>query len=319
LETTDRLITYKKQTEYHIPVLLDESVEGLKIKPFGIYVDATFGGGGHSRAIIDMLNDKGKLFAFDRDADSEANAIDDQRFTFVRGDFRFMSNFLRYHGVGAVDGIIADLGVSSHHFDDSTRGFSFRYEDATLDMRMNNRAGMTAADVINNYDAERLAELFYRYGELTCSRKMAAALVAARSIEPVVSVSRLMSVLAPFKGKEPANRFLAKAFQAIRLEVNGEIEALEEFLFQTPQLLKPDGRLVVISYHSLEDRLVKNFIKTGTIDGQADTDIYGNRSAPLKPIGKPVTPKASETAANPRSRSAKMRIGEKQTINKNII
>lgn len=298
-------------TTYHIPVLLKPSVDGLNIRPDGVYVDVTFGGGGHSREILSRLGENGRLLSFDQDEDAERNIVADPRFTFVRSNFRYLHNFLRYYDVEQVDGILADLGVSSHHFDDSERGFSFRFE-GKLDMRMNKRAGMTASDVVNTYDEERLADLFYLYGELKNSRKLAAALVNARGMQKIETIGHFLDVIKPLFGRERERKELAKVFQALRIEVNQEMEALKEMLQVAIQALRPGGRLVVITYHSLEDRMVKNIMKTGNISGKMEQDFYGRIQAPLKVVNnKVIVPTEEEVERNPRSRSAKLRIAEK--------
>jgi len=303
-------IMSEKGLKYHIPAMFKESLDGLDIRPSGVYVDVTFGGGGHSRGILAGLGNDGRLYGFDQDADAERNIVDDGRFTFVRSNFRYLSNFMRYHGVGEVDGILADLGVSSHHFDDETRGFSFRF-DSDLDMRMNNRAGKTAADVLNMYTEEQLANVFYLYGELKLSRKIASVIVSRRVTAPFKSVSDLLEILAPFCGREKEKKFLAQLFQALRIEINQEMQALRELLEQSLTLLKSSGRLVVITYHSLEDRLVKNFFKTGNFEGRVDQDIYGNIPSPFRSICKMLVPSDEEIESNPRVRSAKLRVAEK--------
>ncbi len=298
-----------------MPVLLGQSVDGLDIRPDGTYVDLTYGGGGHSREILSRLGPQGHLLGFDQDEDAERNAICDPRFTFVRSNFRYLLNFLRYYGVGKVDGILADLGVSSHHFDDSGRGFSFRF-DGLLDMRMNKRAGMTAADVVNRYSEERLADVFYLYGELKNSRRIASAIVKARIAGDITTIGGLLDVLKPLLGREREKKDLARAFQALRMEVNHEMDALHEMLDAAVEALRPGGRLVVITYHSLEDRMVKNMMKTGNTVGKVEKDFYGNFVAPLKPVnGKPIVPDNGEVERNPRSRSAKLRIAERLTDN----
>lgn len=299
-------------TTYHVPVLLKPSVEGLNIQPGGVYVDVTFGGGGHSREILSRLGANGRLLAFDQDGDAERNIVaDDPRFTFVRSNFRYLHNFLRYYGVKQADGILADLGVSSHHFDDSERGFSFRFE-GRLDMRMNNRAGMTAADVVNTYEEEQLADLFYLYGELKNSRKLAAALVKARKNQKIETIGQFLGIINPFFGREREKKELAKVFQALRIEVNQEMEALKEMLQAATKALRPGGRLVVITYHSLEDRMVKNIMKTGNVKGKMEQDFYGRIRTPLKTVNnKVIVPTNEEVERNPRSRSAKLRIAEK--------
>jgi len=303
------LIMSEERNSYHQPVMLQESIEGLDVKPGGVYVDATYGGGGHSRAILERLGDRGRLFGFDRDADAESNIAADERFTFVRSDFRYLQNFMRYHKVDAIDGLIADLGVSSHHFDAAQRGFSFRF-DAPLDMRMNNRSGKTAADVLNSYSEERLAAILHEYGELPNSRRLAAALVAARNSKMFETIADLTEALTPFAGRDGDNQFTARVFQAIRIEVNGELDAIAEMLPQALKLLRKGGRLAVISYHSLEDRMVKNFMKTGNTVGAVEQDMYGNKPSPLRSVVRLQTPTTSEIYRNPRARSAKLRIGE---------
>ena len=297
---------------YHIPVLLNETVDGLNIKPGGIYVDVTFGGGGHSREILRRLSDDGHLYSFDQDADAEQNIPDgDKRFTFVRSNFRYLKNWMRYYDVEHVDGILADLGVSSHHFDDEERGFSFRF-DAPLDMRMNERAGANAADVVNKYDEERLANVFYLYGELKNSRRLASTIVKARSVKAICTINDLLEVVKPLMPREREKKDLARVFQALRIEVNHEMEALQEMLEAALQVLRPGGRLSVLTYHSLEDRMVKNFIRAGRIDGKVQQDFYGRRLTPWRAINnKVILPSAQEQAENPRSRSAKLRIAEK--------
>ena len=302
----------QENTFYHIPVLLHESVDGLSIKGNGTYVDVTFGGGGHSKEILRHLNSDGHLFSFDQDADAEKNIIPDSRFTFVRSNFRYLKNFLKYYQVEKVDGILADLGVSSHHFDEEERGFSF-HANSALDMRMNTRAGKTAADIINTYDEEQLADVFYLYGELKNSRKLASALVKACVNRSIQTIPEFLEVIKPFFGKEREKKELAKVFQALRIEVNDEMEALKEMLQASIDVLTPGGRLVVITYHSLEDRLVKNIIKTGNFQGKAEKDFYGNLITPFSTINnKVITASDEEIANNPRSRSAKLRIAEKK-------
>lgn len=297
---------------YHVPVLLMPSIDGLAIRLDGTYVDATYGGGGHSREILSRLGEKGRLLGFDQDSDAERNAACDPRFTFVHSNFRYLRNFLRYYGTGPVDGILADLGVSSHHFDDSQRGFSFRF-DGALDMRMNRQAGTTAADVVNSYDEERLANLFFLYGELKNSRRLAAAIVKARAGHPIETIGQLLEVLKPYFGREREKKELAKAFQALRIEVNREMDVLRALLEASVRVLKPGGRLVVITYHSLEDRLVKNFMRTGNVDGKAEKDFYGRVQTPFRLVNsKVIVPDADELQRNPRSRSAKLRIAERK-------
>ena len=306
-----------KNEEYHIPVLLGQSVDGLDVKPGGIYVDVTFGGGGHSREILSRLSADGHLYSFDQDADAEKNASrgegslgEDPRFTFVRSNFRYLKNWMRYYGVEHIDGVLADLGVSSHHFDDETRGFSFRF-DAPIDMRMNKRAGMTAADVLNEYEEESLADLFYLYGELKNSRKLASAIVKQRTIKPFATTGELMDAVEKLMPKERAKKDMAKLFQALRIEVNHELDALRDMLRSAVECLGEGGRLSVITYHSLEDRIVKNVMKSGNAEGKVDKDFYGRINTPLKMIGKVIVPDNEEQQANPRSRSAKLRISEK--------
>jgi 16S rRNA (cytosine1402-N4)-methyltransferase len=300
----------KKELKYHIPALFRESIEGLNIKPSGCYVDVTFGGGGHSRGILEKLGQDGRLYGFDQDADAEENIPEDVRFTFVRSNFRYLPNFMRYHHEDEIDGLIADLGVSSHHLDDADRGFSFRF-DGELDMRMNNREGQTAADVVNKYSEERLADVFYAYGELKNARKIASSVVRARTARPLLTTTNLLELALPFFGREKEKKFLAQVFQALRIEVNQEMQALRELLTQSLKLLKPGGRLVVITYHSLEDRLVKNFMKTGNFEGRVIQDFYGNVRPPLRMLSKAVMPSKEEIENNPRARSAKLRIAEK--------
>ncbi len=295
---------------YHVPVLLKQSVEGLVVDPDGVYVDATFGGGGHSREILSRLGSKGSLYGFDQDADAMNNRINDPRFTFVYSNFRYMRNFMRWYGHEKVNGILADLGVSWHHFDDSTRGFSFRF-DGPVDMRMNQKDGMSASDVLNDYPEERLAQLFWLYGELQNGRQLAQAISRARRNSRIETVTQLLDATRPVIGREREKKDTAKLFQALRMEVNHEVDALREMLLGTVQLLDKGGRLVVITYHSIEDRMVKNLMKSGNIEGDIKTDFYGNREVPFRNVGKPVVPDAAEQAANPRSRSAKLRISEK--------
>lgn len=295
---------------YHIPVLLKQSVDAMNIDPCGIYVDTTFGGGGHSREILSRLGDGGRLLSFDQDADAEQNIPVDPHFTFVRSNFRYLHNFLRYHRISQIDALLADLGVSSHHFDDSERGFSFRF-DGKLDMRMNQRASMTAADVVNNYEESQLADIFYLYGELKNSRKLASVLVKARANKQIVTIGDFLNVVKPLFGREREKKELAKVFQALRIEVNQEMEALKEMLYAAAEALRPGGRLVVITYHSLEDRLVKNLMKTGNVEGKMEQDFYGNVKAPFKMMGKVIVADEDEVERNPRSRSAKLRIAEK--------
>ena len=304
--------------EYHIPVLLKQSVDGLDIKPGGIYVDVTFGGGGHSREILSRLSPDAHLYSFDQDADAEENAskgeqrlADDNRFTFVRSNFRYLKNWMRYYNVDHIDGLLADLGVSSHHFDDETRGFSFRF-DAPIDMRMNKRAGMTAADILNECDEEAIANILYLYGELKTSRRLAAAIVRQRASKKIVTTGDLMEVVEPIMPRERAKKDMAKLFQALRIEVNHEMDALRDMLRSAVDCLGEGGRLSVITYHSLEDRIVKNVMKSGNAEGKVDKDFYGRVNTSLKMVGKVILPDNDEQRNNPRSRSAKLRIAEKQ-------
>lgn len=307
-------------THYHIPVLLKESVDGLNIRPDGVYVDVTFGGGGHSKEILSRLHDNGRLFSFDQDADAEQNIKADEllhnaqasgRFTFVRSNFRYLKNWMRYYGIEHIDGLLADLGVSSHHFDDETRGFSFRFQ-GPLDMRMNKRAGQTAADIVNNYEEERLSDIFFYYGELKQSRRLAKAIVTARKQQAIDTTERLTAVIEPLLKKEREKKELAKLFQALRIEVNQEMGALKELLLGATELLRSGGRLSVITYHSLEDRLVKNVMKSGNTEGKIVQDIYGRIETPFRAVGKMTVPSEEEQNNNPRSRSAKLRIAERQ-------
>lgn len=312
----------KKAETYHVPVLLKESVDGLNIQSGGVYVDVTFGGGGHSSEILSRLDEQAHLYSFDQDADAEQNVmrsevgaerrfVDDPRFTFVRSNFRYLKNWMRYYGVESIDGLLADLGVSSHHFDDESRGFSFRF-DAQLDMRMNKRAGKTAADIVNDYDEEALANLFYLYGEIKQSRRLAAAVVKARSQQRIVTTQDLLGILEPISKREREKKDLAKVFQALRIEVNHEMDTLKEMLKSATELLKPGGRLSVITYHSLEDRIVKNIMKTGNVEGKRIQDFYGRIETPFTLINnKVIVPSENEQQENPRSRSAKLRIAEK--------
>lgn len=296
---------------YHIPVLLNESIEGLNIQPDGEYVDVTFGGGGHSREILKNI-ESGRLFGFDQDEDAAANAFDDSRFVFVRHNFRYIRNFLRYHGVEQVDGILADLGVSSHDFDVAERGFSFRFSGA-LDMRMNRDAKLTAADIVNTYDEARLIQVFREYGEVNNAYRLVKQILAARQQKPVRTIDQFKEIIAPCVPKRTESKYLAKVFQALRIETNGELDVLKDFLEQSAELLKPGGRLVVITYHSLEDRLVKNFIKAGNFEGKQEKDFYGNVSSVLQAVNrKVIVPTEEEIERNPRARSAKLRIAEKQ-------
>jgi len=295
---------------YHNPVLLKETVEGLNIKPDGVYVDVTFGGGGHSREILSRLGENGRLFAFDQDEDALANALDDNRFTLIHENFRYVKRFLRFHGVKEVDGILADFGVSSHQFDVAERGFSTRFE-AKLDMRMNQQNELSAYHVINQYEEEQLRQVFSQYGELRSAPAMAKLIVEHRQNEPIVTSEQLKQVLRKFLSPRHENKILAQIYQAIRIEVNQEIEVLKEFLLQTPEILKQGGRLSVISYHSLEDRLVKRFIRNGLFEGEPERDVYGNFEVPLKKINGLIVPAKEEIKLNNRARSAKLRIAEK--------
>lgn len=303
-----------RETEkiYHIPVLLNESIEGMNLQPKGVYADMTFGGGGHSKEILRRMDGDSRLFSFDQDEDAERNIVNDKRFTFVRSNFRYLHNFLRYYGVEQIDAILADLGVSSHHFDDSERGFSFRF-DGKLDMRMNKRAGITAADIVNTYEEDKLADIFYLYGELKNSRKLAAVLAKARAQKKIETIGDFLEIVKPLFGREREKKELAKVFQALRIEVNQEMEALKEMLYAATESLKPGGRLVIITYHSLEDRMVKNLIKTGNVEGKIEQDFYGNIQTPLRAVNnKVIVPSDEEMNINPRSRSAKLRIAEKK-------
>lgn len=299
------------KTVYHIPALLNECIEGLDIKPDGTYVDVTFGGGGHSRAIMNLLGEKGHLYGFDQDQDAIANAIDDPRFTFVYSNFAFISNFMRYHGVKQADGILADLGVSFHHFDESRRGFSFRF-DGTLDMRMNQKGEKDARWIIANYSEEQLAQILYLYGELKTSRKIAAAIVKARDKKTINTTGELLEIIKPFIKPAQEKKELAQVFQSLRIEVNNEINVLKSLLEQSVKVLKPGGRLVILTYHSLEDRLVKNFFKSGNIEGKVEKDFFGRINTPFRLVNnKVITASDEEVEYNPRSRSAKLRIAEK--------
>ncbi len=301
-------------SDYHLPVLLEQSIEGLAVNPQGTYVDVTFGGGGHSRAILQELGSEGRLLAFDRDADALANTIDDPRFTLIHEDFRYMKNFLRLNGINRVDGILADLGVSSHQFDEAGRGFSTRF-DAELDLRMDRRQTTTAKDIVNTASEEELRGILHNYGELPNANRMARAIVSARAESPILTTFDLKKALESNIPRNQENKFYAMVFQALRIEVNGELEALKAMLTQAVEILNPGGRLVVISYHSLEDRLVKNIIKTGNFEGEVKKDFYGNLLSPLKPITrKPVVADAEELMDNPRSRSAKLRVAEKKQL-----
>ena len=296
---------------YHVPVLLKESVDGLAIRPDGIYVDVTFGGGGHSKEILQRLGKNGHLYSFDQDADAERNIPGDERFTFVRSNFRYLRNWMRYYGVEQIDGLLADLGVSSHHLDDETRGFSFRF-DAALDMRMNTKGGTTAAEIVNKADEQKLADIFYLYGELKSARRIAAAIVKARTTKPIATTHDLLHVTEHLFQREHEKKDAARMFQALRIEVNHEMDALKEMLLAATGLIKPGGRLSVITYHSLEDRIVKNVMKAGNTEGKIQQDFYGRIDTPFKAVnGKVIVPNNEEQQENPRSRSAKLRIAEK--------
>ena len=296
---------------YHIPALLEESINGLNISPDGVYVDVTFGGGGHSRAIMEHLGEKGRLLGFDQDQDVWANRLNDNRFTFVHANFSFLKNFVKYYEVEQVDGIIADLGVSFHHFDDEERGFSFRY-DSKLDMRMNRSAKLDARTVVATYSEEQLATVLYLYGELKQSRRMAAAIVKSRANKEIETTGQLVEVITPYIRKSQEKKELAQVFQALRIEVNHEIDVLRRMLKQSLEVLRPGGRLVVITYHSLEDRLVKNFMRTGNLEGKVEKDFYGRVHSPWRLVNnKVIVASAAEQEANPRSRSAKLRIAER--------
>ena len=300
----------KTAETYHVPVLLQESIDGLNIKSDGIYVDVTFGGGGHSREILSRLGKNGHLYSFDQDADAEKNIIDDDRFTFVRSNFRYLRNWMRYYEVEAIDGLLADLGVSSHHFDDETRGFSFRF-DAPLDMRMNKRAGRTAADIVNEYDEAKLADVFYLYGEMKNSRRIANAIATYRQQRKIETTADLMAATEKLMRTEKEKKDLARLFQALRIEVNHEMDALRDMLSSASQLLKTGGRLSVITYHSLEDRIVKNVMKAGNAEGKIEQDFFGHINSPFRLVNKVTVPSDEEQQRNPRSRSAKLRIAEK--------
>jgi len=296
---------------YHVPVLLTESIDGLAIQPDGIYVDVTFGGGGHSREILRRLGSKGHLYSFDQDADAEKNIVADDRFTFIRSNFRYIKQWMRYYGVDKIDGLLADLGVSSHHFDDAERGFSFRF-DAPLDMRMNKRAGLTAADVVNDYTEEQLADIFYLYGELKQARRIASMVVKARSQQRIATTGDLLKLLGVDTDNGQWKKDMARLFQALRIEVNHEMEALKEMLFGATEVLRAGGRLSVITYHSLEDRMVKNMLKAGNAEGRVKQDFFGRAETPFRLVNnKVIVPTDEEQQRNPRSRSAKLRIAER--------
>jgi 16S rRNA (cytosine1402-N4)-methyltransferase len=297
--------------EYHNPVLLKESVDGLDIQPDGIYVDVTFGGGGHSREILSRLGSKGRLYAFDQDEDALANSIDDERFVLINENFRFIKRFLRFHNIKSVDGILADLGVSSHQFDVAERGFSTRFE-GELDMRMSQKQDLNAYKVVNEYDEDNLRRVFLDYGELKNAPVIARVIIEARELEPIKNTEQLKVVLGRFLPAHKSHKILAQMYQAIRIEVNQEMEVLKEFLEQSLEILKPGGRLSVISYHSLEDRLVKRIMKNGMFEGEPERDFFGNFSVPFKTIGKLIVPDFQEIKSNNRARSAKLRIAEKK-------
>ncbi len=295
-----------EQTVYHIPALLQESMDGLAVKPDGTYVDVTFGGGGHSRAILSLLGPDGRLVGMDQDMDAWRNRLMDDRFTFAHANFAYLQNFLRYYGIDGVDGILADLGVSFHHFDEVERGFTFR-ADAPLDMRMNRSAAFSARDLVNTYDEQRLADVLYLYGELRQSRRLAAAIAKAR---PLTTTGELVDVVRPLLKPSQEKKELSMVFQALRIEVNGELDALRKLLSQSLSVLNPGGRLAVITYHSLEDRLVKNFMRTGNVEGRLEKDFYGRTNTPWRVVSKVIVPSDEEIARNPRSRSAKLRVAE---------
>ena len=306
----------EKSPTYHVPVLLEESIDGLQIRPGGTYVDATFGGGSHSRMILEHLQGAGHLYGFDQDADAEKNSFSDPLFTFVRSNFRYLSNFMDWYGVTEIDGLLADLGVSSHHLDDEGRGFSFRHE-GNLDMRMNQRAGINAADILHTFSEKELADVFYYYGELRNSKAIAKAIVTSREQKKIRTSQDFLEVLKPFLSREKEKKQLAQIYQSIRIQLNNEMDALKALLRQAVELLKPGGRLAVITYHSLEDRLVKNFFKTGNFEGIVEKDFYGNIQSPLHAVNtKVIVPQAEEIERNQRSRSAKLRIVEKNGTGK---
>lgn len=315
---------YAKCEEYHVPVLLSEAVDGLDIKPEGIYVDLTFGGGGHSREILRRLNGTGHLYSFDQDEDAMENAKaleGESNFTFIRSNFRFLKNWMLYYGHDGVDGILADLGVSSHHLDEEERGFSFRF-DAPLDMRMNQKASLDARKIVEEYSEEQLSDILYLYGELKNSRRIAAAIVKARQQKPITTTTELVEVLKPLMARDSwsskgdrEKKDLARVFQALRIEVNGEMIALRQMLDAATELLKPAGRLSILTYHSLEDRMVKNIVKAGNAEGKMETDLFGRSNAPLEAVNRNViVPSDEEQESNPRSRSAKLRVARKREI-----
>lgn len=300
-----------QEAVYHIPALFEECLEGLNIKSDGTYVDVTFGGGGHSKGIIADLGEGGRLFSFDQDEDAKRNLIDDDRFTFVKSNFRFLKNFMKYHKVEQIDGLIADLGVSFHHFDEADRGFSFRF-DGKLDMRMNQQGGASAADILNKYSEEKLADIFYYYGEMRNARKIASAIVKKRGINKIETTSDLLTIVKGFINPKQEKKELAQIFQALRIEVNDEMASLKSMLKQSTELLKAGGRIVILTYHSLEDRIVKDYFKYGNFEGKAEKDFFGRLTAPLKLVNnKVIVPTEDEIERNPRSRSAKLRIAEK--------
>lgn len=308
--TDSQLNSIPDLESYHVPALLNETISGLDIKPDGVYVDVTFGGGGHSREILKKLGAKAKLIGFDQDEDAIQNIVSDSRFVFVKSNFRYLSNFLRYHDIEKVDGLLADLGVSSHHFDAADRGFSFRF-DAELDMRMNTKSTLTAAVILNTYTEEQLADVFYLYGELHNARKIARTIVNARIQAPFGRIFQFIEVLKPFFGREKEKKDMSRVFQALRIEVNKEMDVLKSLLEQSLKVLKPGGRLVILTYHSLEDRLVKNFFRSGNFEGKLEKDFFGNILSPLKVINnKVIVPDNEEIERNPRARSAKLRIAE---------
>jgi len=312
MEKTIDCKNMKESLSYHVPVLLKESIDGLRIRPGGIYVDATFGGGGHSKAILEQLKGKGRLYGFDQDEEAEKNSFSDSLFTFVRSNFRYLSNFMDWHGVTEIDGLLADLGVSSHHFDNEDRGFSFRIE-GNLDMRMNRRAGINATEILQTFSEKDLSDIFYQYGELRNSKAIAKAIVKNREEKKIQTNQDFLELLKPFFSREKEKKQLAQIYQSLRIEVNMEIDALKELLMQAGALLKSGGRMVVITYHSLEDRLVKNFFKTGNFEGIVEKDFYGNVKTPFHAVNtKVIVPQAEEIERNPRSRSAKLRIVEKK-------
>ena len=301
----------KENPAYHTPVLLKESIDGLQIRSGGIYVDATFGGGGHSKMMLECLRGEGRLYGFDQDEDAEKNSFSDPLFTFVRSNFKYLSNFMDWYGITEIDGLLADLGVSSHHFDDESRGFSFRLE-GNLDMRMNRRAGINAADILHTFSEKELADIFYNYGEIRNSKAIAKAITVRREQKKILTAQDFLEVLKPFFNREKEKKQLAQIFQSLRVIVNGEMDALKELLVQATALLKSGGRLAVITYHSIEDRLVKNYFKTGNFEGVVEKDFYGNVKTPLHAVNtKVIVPQEEEIKRNPRSRSAKLRIAEK--------